>query len=214
MKLTGTILLAVLSLLASCVFAAADCAGGDRYEINQTFIHNFPGPGGHFVSAGTITDCRTGLVWLQDAKCLDSSNDVSPANPYGFLSWTDAMKWAAGLQSGICGLNDGSAAGDWRLPTKTEWMAMVEYAKYTHSPSYTPKLTNGAGTAVWSQGDAFNNVVTSIYWSSTTVASNESNAWGVHMGDGLMYSWSKSEIFNVWPVRGGQSGSFGSVTVE
>ena len=59
---------------------------------------------------GTVTDTVTGLIWLQDADCI----------PVGH--WAAANEAAATLKDGDCGLTDGSTAGDWRLPTKDEWM--------------------------------------------------------------------------------------------
>jgi hypothetical protein len=52
---------------------------------------------------GTVTDCKTDLVWLKDAYC-DAPN-------YPF----EAM-----LNDGECGLTDGSEEGDWRRPTIEE----------------------------------------------------------------------------------------------
>jgi hypothetical protein len=198
------ILLLVLVLFGTCDYVAAGCREGDRYEVNGT--------------SGTVTDCRTGLIWLQNAKCTDTSS----GNPNGYLTWSNAMKWVAGLYgdgsgSTICGLSDGSSAGDWRLPTKTEWMAMVVYARYTHVPAFTdPALTNDAGTDKWgaSGTSSFTNVVSSHYWSSTTDAGNTTNAWNVNVDYGTMGIDVKANIGYVWPVRGGQSGSFGSLRIE
>jgi hypothetical protein len=196
------VLLGVLGFLGTCGYVAADCRVGDRYEVSGT--------------SGTVTDCRTGLIWLKNAKCTDTSNSI--ANPGGFLNWYNAQKWVAGLQDGLCGLTDGSIAGDWRLPTKTEWMAMVAYARYTHSPAYeNPALTNDAGTAKWSSGggSSFTALMpSSCYWSSTTYADNTALAWQVRMGLGDMDYYWKSTDCCVWPVRGGQSGSFGTLRIE
>jgi hypothetical protein len=197
------LLLAVLVLFGTWGYAAADCRAGDRYEAD--------GP------SGTVTDCRIGLVWLQNANCSYSTPINGVTNSGAGLTWKDAMKWVAGLQTGICGLSDGSFAGDWRLPTKTELMAMVAYARYTHSPAYTnPSLTNDAGTAKWSAGagSSFANVQSGYYWSSTTYAVNTASAWSVDMWDGLMSSNVKSNDYYVWPVRGGQAASFGSLRIE
>jgi hypothetical protein len=54
-------------------------------------------------SDGTVTDECTGLIWLKVASC------------YGSLPWEVAVTFAAGLNSGECGLSDGSIEGDWRL---------------------------------------------------------------------------------------------------
>ena len=63
---------------------------------------------------GTVYDERTGLLWLKNANCYAEQN------------WDPAMLSAAGLNSGECGLTDGSVEGDWRLPTRAELMQFNE----------------------------------------------------------------------------------------
>lgn len=48
---------------------------------------------------GTVTDTRTGLIWLRNADCD------------GIKIWVNAGTWAAGLANGNCELSDGSTAG-------------------------------------------------------------------------------------------------------
>lgn len=195
MSVKAIVLAVVLVLMGTCAYAA-DCNNGGRYEV---------------MGDVTVQDCRTGLIWLQNANCTDTSNRI--ANPGGYLTWYDALTWVAGIGNGLCGLTDGSSAGDWRLPTKTEWMAMVAYANYMGYTS--PALTNAAGTTKWLlNGYAFNNVQSNGYWSSTTYASNTTFAWGVSMQYGYVYSSDKANSFYVWPVRGGQSGEFGSLIIQ
>ena len=50
---------------------------------------------------GTITDNLTSLVWLKDSDC------------FGLQNWFEALADALSLNSGECGLTDGSVAGDW-----------------------------------------------------------------------------------------------------
>ncbi len=184
----------VLVLFGTCAYAA-DCNNGGRYENNYD---------------GTVTDCRTGMIWLKNAKCTDTSGDV--ANPDGLLSWYEAMTWTKGLGNGLCGLTDSSYHGDWRLPTKTEWMAMVAYAK--NHGYISPALTNGTGTGHWTSGDVFTNVQSSLYWPSTTYPGT-SEAWLTYMYNGASnYVNYKTVNYFVWPVRGGQSGSFDSLYIE
>ena len=57
---------------------------------------------------GTVTDARTGLVWLKNA------------NPCGVKNWVDAVAYCSSLASGQAGLTDGSTAGQWRLPSIEE----------------------------------------------------------------------------------------------
>ncbi len=40
------------------------------------------------------------------------------------MNWGSAYSAAAGLQSGACGLTDGSKAGQWRLPTADELLTL------------------------------------------------------------------------------------------
>jgi len=67
---------------------------------------------------GTIRDNKTDLIWLKHASCPD----------FGRTNWGNADGNAKALANGTCGLTDGSAAGDWRLPTREEWEAFVESA--------------------------------------------------------------------------------------
>jgi hypothetical protein len=164
---------------------------------------------------GTITDCRTGLIWLKDANCLDGLSLPGIDKSQGYLDWYDAMTWVKALSDGHCELTDGSFAGEWRLPTITEWRAMIASAK---KQGFTnPILTNAAGTAKWTNDDVFTNVQSVRYWSSTTDAGNADYAWLVHLFGGGVYDDDKTyNSYNVyvWPVRGGQSGSFGNLIIE
>lgn len=160
---------------------AGDCHG--RYENNGD---------------GSVTDCRTGLIWLKNAKCTDTSGAIINTN--GYLTWANANTWAAGLGNGLCGLTDGSSAGDWRLPTKTEWMAMVQSAR-KHG-YINPPLTNAAGTGQWAAGDIFDTVQGNGYWSGSSSGTNV--AWVVGMINGYVYFGLESNDFYVWPVRSGQ----------
>ena len=173
-----------ITSLAGSKVTGLDCAGG-RYEDNGD---------------GTVSDCRTGLIWLKNANCTDTAGGI--VKTIGYLSWSDAGTWTANLANGICSLTDGSSAGDWRLPTKTEWMAMVESAR--KQGFIYPALTNATGTAHWTSGDAFTNILSSFYWSSSTYAPDTAGAWGVGMVDGSVHVGSKTFHNYVWPVRGVQ----------
>jgi hypothetical protein len=133
---------------------------------------------------GTVTDKQTGLIWLKKALCSGS-----------LMSWKEAMQWAAKLAHGQCGLNDDSKAGDWRLPTRDEWKAMVD-DRYTY-----PTLSNAAGTGQWKEGDAFLGVQSFWYWSSSERST--SSAWFVDLSDGYVNYIDKTFTNYVWAVRGG-----------
>jgi serine/threonine protein kinase len=125
---------------------------------------------------GTATDNRTGLIWLKNANCFGKQN------------WKTAMQRVAKLADGQCGLSDGSKAGDWRLPTKEEWEAMVD-KRYI-----MPALSNTY---------AFFGVQANNYWSSSTYARNMSIAWYVILNNGIVSGYYKNFTSYVWPVRGG-----------
>jgi hypothetical protein len=129
---------------------------------------------------------------LKDAACL------------GRATFDGANAAAAALQDGnaACALSDGSVSGDWRLPTKTEWMNFVASAR---KQGFTnPVLTDNTGTAKWREGYLFKNVQSYNYWSSSTYAFNTSVAWGVYMGSGSVDISFKASGYYVWPVRAGQ----------
>jgi hypothetical protein len=210
----------VLSIVSVFLFTtsgyASECNGGGRYDENND---------------GTVTDCTTGLIWLKNANCTDFSGGID--NSLGMLSWTDAVKWAAGLGSTLCGLsefpegNTGTLSNNeaWRLPTKTEWMAMVEYARRHNylNPSnlYVPALTDAAGTGPWTAvdgigqgGNTFNYVASFYYWTGTVYTVSPDQAWGLNLNDGSVLPGPKSDLLRVWPVRGGRVGSFGSLHIQ
>ncbi len=125
---------------------------------------------------GTVSDKLTGLVWLKNA------------NRFGTRSWEQALKDCNNLGGGGHELTDGSAAGDWRLPNLNELRSLIDFGKFA------PSL---------SAGHPFNNVRTSLYWSSTTIASAPNQARFVFVGIGPSVWDHKSVRMGVWPVRGG-----------
>jgi hypothetical protein len=123
---------------------------------------------------GTVTDTRTGLIWLQNANCN------------GAQDWTTQMAWAAGLASPACGLSDGSTAGQWRLPTVKELQNLLDYTQWN------PALP---------AGHPFTNVQNNWYWTSTDYAPGSTLAWGVYVGDGEVNAVGKTATYRVWAVR-------------
>ncbi len=135
---------------------------------------------------GTVTDNRSGLVWLKDAECL------------GMHTWQEAKQAAAELSDGyICKefeLSDKSTPGDWRVPTIREIMTLpvIEY--------FSPALSNSAGTGKWTEGDPFINVSSLYYWSGTRVGEN--NGWYMYLYNGVLGLADISQKYHVWPVKG------------
>jgi hypothetical protein len=126
---------------------------------------------------GTVTDNLTGLTWLKNVMCL------------GQQTWADALAAANALAdgNGACGLADGSAAGDWRVPNRNELNSLLDLG------TFNPALP---------AGHPFMNVA-AFYWSSTTVVFHSDRAWGVFLdfGDEAVVSKTIGQFFTA--VRGG-----------
>jgi len=135
---------------------------------------------------GTVTDSLTGLIWLKHADC------------FGLLQWPNALASAGGLADGACGLTDGSAAGDWRLPNRMELESIIDLSQ---------------SNPVMSPGHPFHNVQSADYWSSSTRANLTYTAWYVNMYYGSANFTNKTNSRRVWAVRGG-SGLFGDAGIS
>ena len=127
---------------------------------------------------GTVKDNLTGLIWLKDASCL------------GRQGWTRALSYANTLATGVCGLTDGSVAGDWRLPNIKELQSLIDYGQFN------PALP---------VGHPFSGVPFLYIWSSSIIVNDPRFVWIVNIYGGYVYDGRKDITFvNVWPVRGGQ----------
>jgi hypothetical protein len=124
---------------------------------------------------GTVTDNQTSLIWLKNANC------------FGINNWSDALAAANTLvgNNTQCNLNDGSSAGQWRIPNINE----------LHSLGPT-----------WPPSTPFTSVVQNdYYWSSSTYAIDTSTAWYVYTHSGYVGNDEhKYFMIYVWPVRSGQ----------
>jgi hypothetical protein len=125
---------------------------------------------------GTVTDNRTGLIWLKTAG-------------FGAGRWKEAILYCGGVNSGEQGLTDGSVEGDWRLPNRFELESLIAVE------SIAPVLPSG---------HPFTSVIAGYYWTSTTDASFTNDAWRVNIYNGIVVSGAKAYPDGlVWPVRGG-----------
>ncbi|MCB1052200.1 MAG: DUF1566 domain-containing protein [Acidobacteria bacterium] len=133
---------------------------------------------------GTIRDEMTQLVWLKNANCN------------GSLTWAQAIQLCADLADGMCGLTDGSLAGDWRMPNRFEMQSLQALA-YGNPP-----LCDRLGTGHWVEGDAFSQVQLTVYWTSSNAMYNPLFCWVVDFSNGGVAGFDKSASLPVWPVRG------------
>jgi len=149
----------------------------------------------------TVTDNKTGLVWLQNANCIGTQypdfleDCCSPKD--GKVNWKKAHAFVDGLNTGKFPKCDANHT-DWRLPTVQEMQGLVHYG------FDNPAMSNAAGTGIWQEKDAFSNVKTDSYWTSTLDASTSNFAWRLRFDRGLLFTEHKSLPFYVWPVRGGE----------
>lgn len=165
---------------------AASYVSGDDGSLRKGVVW----PGTRFTNNqnGTVTDNLTGLIWLRNAGCF------SPT------LWSNALTDVNQLSSGVCGLIDGSSAGQWRLPNLNELESLVDVS--TSNPALTA-------------GNPFASVSTGIYWTSTSYYGGEAGspyAWAIRFSDGRyindMVSNVKATSNNaVWAVRGSGGGA-------
>jgi hypothetical protein len=132
---------------------------------------------------GTVTDVRTGLVWLKSAH-----------QPGYYQQWNAAHSYCASLASGMAGLTDGSTPGQWRMPTIEELKGLG---------------TDPPGHGIWTMpGSPFTDVMSHYYWSGSLIDSGEyaNDAWYLYMKDGgTNHAAQNYYAFDVWPVRGPNS---------
>ncbi|MFQ5525893.1 MAG: DUF1566 domain-containing protein [Thermoanaerobaculia bacterium] len=166
---------------------------------------------------GTVTDNRTGLVWLKNANCIGSAGGGA-GSPLGKVDWFTAMEFVAGLSddpsrdaaADDCGLSDGSSPGEWRLPSRPEWEVMIADGVAlgcTSSGFGGPSITDDSGLQCWQEGpgNSFSGVVSFFYWSAGTRIQFPTNAWVLSLNGGFVASGDKgSSDAYVWSVRGGQ----------
>lgn len=155
-------------------------ASGDDGDLKKGVV--WPGPRFADNQDGTVSDNLTGLVWLQNGGCFAPT------------TWSAALGEVNKLSSGACGLNDGSRAGQWRLPNLNELESLVDVS------ASAPALNTDS---------PFINVSNAIYWSSTSYFGGEAgspNAWAIRFTDGRYMNDSTSNAKattnnEVWAVR-------------
>lgn len=122
----------------------------------------------------TISDNRTGLMWLQ---AMDACGETT---------WAGAVEYCENLNYG--------GYTDWRLPNARELESMVDYSKGGYSgalpedhPFTDMDLRSG-----------------SYFWSSTTLNSDTNIAVDLNLYTGMLSGATKDIEMKVWPVRGGE----------
>jgi hypothetical protein len=125
---------------------------------------------------GTITDNRTGLMWIKDPQTIGDawSKQGNPAP----MTWENALTLCADLNF--------AGYDDWRLSTRTELVSIVDYGTYEPAINTT----------------YFPNTMSEHYWTSTKHPSIEKRAWFVYFYNGYVNVNNKASLYYVRPVRG------------
>jgi hypothetical protein len=122
---------------------------------------------------GTVTDTLTNLTWTKSAQHFGIGV---------VMNWWD----------GITACNDLDFAGhdDWRMPNTREILSIMDYGYY--NPALKP-------------GHPFDDIPfgASPYWSSTTLAVKDLDAFHVPLKNATINHVNKNETKYIWPVRGG-----------
>jgi len=136
---------------------------------------------------GTVADTVTGLTWLKQADCINQP-------------WVGALAAVNGLASGQCGLTDGSTAGQWRMPNRSEMLSLSDRAPTFPQASYFDGQYQG--TSSMTGPVIFGNfMVSDYYWTSTTSAVDPTQAWTIYSCDFGVYNVTKTEMRYSLAVR-------------
>ncbi len=136
---------------------------------------------------GTLADTLTGLVWLKKADCIQQN-------------WVGALATIQTLKSGQCGLSDGSSAGQWRMPNRNEMLSLSDRAPTFPQAAYLDGQYQGTSTVTGPVVfDHF--VVADYYWTSTTQASDPTQAWSAYSCDFGIYNLAKTDVRYALAVR-------------
>jgi hypothetical protein len=136
---------------------------------------------------GTITDTMTGLVWLKLANCIQGD-------------WAAALADVNKLESGQCGLADGSTAGAWRMPNRNEMQSLAD-RNLNNEADYMNFTFLNPDQSVYQAAVLTNFVGYQYYWTSTTDAADPTRAWTVFSCDFGVYNQEKTNAGYTLAVR-------------
>jgi hypothetical protein len=141
----------------------------------------------------TVRDNLTGLVWVKTANLFTTN-----------AGWEDVLTFCNDLDNSNPFIEDGSAAGDWRMSNVNELRSLVNYGKTTQGDLWLNYPYN-----------PFGNVSNAAYISSTTNYQNDSQALYVSFGEGITNAAGRFDFDNnipfqnilFWPVKTGAPGT-------
>jgi len=138
---------------------------------------------------GTVTDNKTGLIWLQNANCDSFSNRNGKRTLSDSLIETATLRAKRGGKPSRCNLKgDANQLGDWRIPDMVELRDFLSYVRDNHIRLITLE-------------GMFNKVRWWKYWSVTIKGNDNDKVWLFNMEDGTESYEDKYARYHVWPVH-------------
>ena len=141
--------------------------------------------------AGDDGDLKAGRAWPIPRFVANGNGTVTDRltglmwsrnadQAHGPAAWEDAVSGAGSCKVG--------GYYDWRLPNRRELESLLDLDKFN------PALP---------QGHPFIDVQPSYYWTATTTANSEDDAWAIHLYIGFVTKDDKAGSHYVWYVRSG-----------
>ncbi|HEY4743176.1 MAG TPA: DUF1566 domain-containing protein, partial [Desulfuromonadaceae bacterium] len=182
----------LIQLLATGVFSGQGGGSGLSFGIGDDASLQIGAPltSPRFIDKGdgTLADTVTGLIWLKKADCINQS-------------WSSALVTINSLANGQCGLTDGSTAGQWRMPNRSEMLSLSDRAPTFPQANYFNGIPGPDGITVINPV-IFNNFrVSDYYWTSTTSVTDTTQAWTVYSCDFGVYNIAKTNVRYSLAVR-------------
>ena len=126
--------------------------------------------------------------WYNSDAATNGGSVGTPSSGLCLPTYCDTEKFVELVNvAHLCG------ASDWRMPTKSELISIVDYGgtKPAIDPTYFPNTTLSA------------NSIELTFWSASTYAMFSTNAWYVEFGRGYAYYFEKYATYQVRLVRAG-----------
>lgn len=196
---------------ATCVtqgfpYGTLQCAASCTFDTSGCLAVRFTDNGD-----GTISDALTGLMWEKKGHydgvavvCTDATTCPDPHDADNLYTWSfDNPTGPPGkvFTVFLAQLNGGGGfAGhtDWRLPTREELAALVDYADAT-SPTVLGPFDTGCSAAC--DGLACSCTSPDRTWTNDLVPSIVGKAWMIDFSDGNIQNDSRDTDYNARAVR-------------
>ena len=161
----------------------------------QTLCYDATGATIACAGTGQDGESQSGLQW-PPPRFVDNGDQTQTDKLTGLIwsknanlaaakkTWQEALDYVKTLNS-----NNYLGYNDWRLPNINELGSLAN---------------KGQAYSTWLSGQGFTSVQSDPYWSSSSYSHDTSIVLYVYVSDGNVNGSNRSNVFYVWPVRGGQ----------